>query len=111
MVTARAPAADGTQVSAPVDPLLPIATPGGPACPVCGAALRYVQTVIVRAEHRLVGAEVDRDVPSQVFVMPVADPEPDQEDIVEHLASMVECAGLDCGYRIPAEVTGEVDWA
>ena len=83
---------------------------GGPCCPRCGSGLTYVQTTIVRSEHTVHHVEVDRSLPGSVFVMPVADPEAEREEVQEFLSAWVECGGFDCGYRVSGEPLGEIDW-
>ena len=83
---------------------------GGPCCPLCGSGLTYVRTAIVRSEFSVHEVDVDRSFPGSVFVMPVADPDPEREEVQEFLSSWLECGGFDCGYRVSGEPLGEIDW-
>jgi len=83
---------------------------GTPSCPRCGAALSYVQTAVVRSEYSVNEVELDLSQPGAVFVMPTANPDPDRVEDLEFLSAWIECAGLECGYRVSGEPLGEIDW-
>jgi len=82
---------------------------GTPVCPACDSFLVYRRTRVIMEEFALV--DLNSHGSTAAEMSPIINPDPLYSDAVDTLTSAVECADLDCDYRIALEALNDADVA